>query len=210
MFTGIIEEVGKIIKKNRKGDGIEFSVSSNKLIKEMEIGDSIAVNGVCQTVEKIEKNSFVFSTVSETIKKTNLGNLTINSFVNLESSLTLSKKISGHLVYGHVDCTGKILKIIDKNVGHEVTVLYPEEFYKYLINVGSISLNGISLTVANFNNTQFTVAIIPHTWENTVLKYSKIGDNLNLEFDILGKYVEKIVSKKGNILTENMLQSFGF
>lgn len=209
MFTGIIEEIGKVTKKNRKGDGIEFSVSSNKLIADMQVGDSISVNGVCQTVEKIENKVFNFSTVDETLKKTNLGELNVNSFVNLESSLTLQKKISGHLVYGHVDCTGKILQIVNKNVGYELTVLYPREFNNYLINVGSISLNGISLTVAKFNQTQFTLAIIPHTWENTIMKYSKIGDKVNLEFDIIGKYVEKIINKENKILTESIFKSFG-
>jgi len=210
MFTGIVEEIGKVIKKNRKGDGIEFSISSKLLIKELSLGDSISVNGVCQTVEKKDENSFNVSTVEETLKKTNLGQLSVNSFVNLESSLTLNKKISGHLVYGHVDCTGKIVKLITKDLGYQLTIQYPKEFYKYLINVGSISLNGISLTVANFNDSVLDVAIIPHTWVNTVLKYVKIGDELNLEFDIIGKYVEKIVGKKENRLTEDYLKKLGF
>jgi riboflavin synthase len=210
MFTGIVEEIGKVIKKNRKGDGIEFSIFSELLIKDIFLGDSISVNGVCQTVEKKEGNTFNISTVEETLKKTNLGQLSVNSFVNLESSLTLNKKISGHLVYGHVDCTGKIVKLITKDLGYQLTIQYPKEFYKYLINVGSISLNGISLTVANFNDSVLDVAIIPHTWVNTVLKYVKIGDELNLEFDIIGKYVEKIVGKKENRLTEDYLKKLGF
>ncbi|HPN38228.1 MAG TPA: riboflavin synthase [Melioribacteraceae bacterium] len=210
MFTGIVEEIGKVIKKNRKGDGIEFTISSSTLISNMEIGDSISVNGVCQTVEKLEADKFIFSTVEETIKKTNLGELSINSFVNLESSLTLSKKISGHLVYGHVDCTGKIVKIINKNVGYQITISYPQKFNKYLIHVGSIALSGISLTIAEYNIKDFTVAVIPHTWHNTILKYAKVGDLLNLEFDVLGKYVEKMTGKGKSELNENMLKNLGF
>ncbi len=210
MFTGIIEEIGKILKKNRKGEGIEFYISSSVLLREMSNGDSISVNGVCQTVEKKDDKGFYISAVEETLKKTNLGLLNVNSFVNLESSLTLNKKISGHLVYGHVDCTGKITKIINKNLGIQVLISYPKEYNQYLIHVGSISINGISLTVSNFKDNQLEVSIIPHTWENTVLKYAKIGDLVNLEFDIIGKYVEKFVKKSNGNITESMLKNLGY
>lgn len=210
MFTGIIEEVGKILKKQRKGEGIEFYISASILLKDMSIGDSISVNGVCQTVEKKDDKGFYISTVEETLNKTNLGLLNINSFVNLESSLTLNKKISGHLVYGHVDCTGKIVKIINKNLGIQVWISYPKEYNKYLIHVGSISINGISLTVSNFSENQFEVSIIPHTWANTVLKYAKVGDLVNLEFDVIGKYVEKFVNQKNGSITESMLKNLGY
>ncbi len=210
MFTGIVEELGKINLIKNAGFGKEISINSNILISDMNIGDSICVNGVCQTVEKISGTSFFVTAVEETLKKTNFGLLKPNMLVNLESSLTLTKKISGHLVYGHVDCVGEILEIKQESVGFKLKISYPNEYSKYIIHVGSISLNGVSLTIAEFSSNSFVVAVIPHTWNNTAFKYNKPGDSLNLEFDVIGKYVDRIKSSGNNQITEDWLKSKGF
>lgn len=210
MFTGIVEEIGKVVRKIPVGNGYEFCVESSKLVKQMESGDSIAVNGVCQTVEHFTDKTFSFTTVEETIKKTNLGELKNNDSVNLESSLTLNKKISGHLVYGHVDCVGSLKNIKKQTNGTLISVEYPTNYKKFLVNVGSICLNGVSLTVADFTDITLTCAIIPHTWANTIFKNAKITDKINIEFDIIGKYVNRMLSNNDIQISEEWLKSKGF
>ncbi len=210
MFTGIVEEIGRVVRKVSIGNGYGFCVKAPNLAKQLVSGDSIAVNGVCQTVEEYTDETFSFTTVEETIKKTNLGDVKPNDFVNLESSLTLNKKISGHLVYGHVDCVGR-LKIINKQTnGILISVEYSPDYKKYLVHVGSICLNGVSLTVAEFSNNTLTCAIIPHTWENTIFNIAKINDKINIEFDIIGKYVNGILNNNGSQISEEWLKSKGF
>lgn len=210
LFTGIVEEIGKVIRKVPVGSGYEFCVESSKLVKSIENGDSIAVNGVCQTVERYSEKSFFFTTVEETIKKTNLGDLKNNDFVNLESSLNLNKKISGHLVYGHVDCVGRLKSIKKQTNATLISIEYPTNYKKYLVHVGSICLNGVSLTVADFSDNVVTCAIIPHTWENTIFDNSKVNDKINIEFDIIGKYVDRMLNNKDSQISEEWLKSKGF
>jgi riboflavin synthase len=212
MFTGLVEEIGKVFKLKRLGSGIEYSIKCEKVLKNLEVGDSISVNGVCQTVTKFDENSFTVFAVEETLNKTTLKKLKINDIVNLETSLTLNKKIGGHLVYGHVDTVGKIININKSPNEILLTVEFDREFNKYVIHVGSIAIDGVSLTIAKLSDNSITVAIIPHTWTNTIFKTKIVGDLVNLEFDFIGKYVEKQLSQtsqKSNV-TIDWLREHGF
>lgn len=212
MFTGLVEEIGKVFKLKRLGSGIEYSIKCEKVLKNLEVGDSISVNGVCQTVTKFDENSFTVFAVEETLNKTTLKKLKINDIVNLETSLTLNKKIGGHLVYGHVDTVGKIININKSPNEILLTVEFDREFNKYVIHVGSIAIDGVSLTIAKLSDNSITVAIIPHTWINTIFKTKIVGDLVNLEFDFIGKYVEKQLSQtsqKSNV-TIDWLREHGF
>jgi riboflavin synthase, alpha subunit len=211
MFTGLVEEIGTVEKTVKKGGGLSFAVSAKILFDDLKIGDSVNVNGVCQTVVKISKNIFEFDTIGETITKTTLGKLKAKDKVNLERSLTPSSRMGGHIVLGHTDTTGKIINIKNDAEGIELTIKFPEEFSMYLVHVGSITIDGISLTVASNKDDVFTVAVIPHTWKETILVYKKAGDSVNLEFDILGKYAYSILSAgKKQKIDMNMLRKFGF
>lgn len=212
MFTGLIEETGILKKKIPSGGGFNLTISAKVIMKNLEIGDSININGTCQTVVAFDRETFTVTAVEETLKKTNLGSLQINEIVNLESSLTLNKKLGGHIVLGHVDDCGVITGIKKLQTSYLVKVSYPKEYAKYIINVGAIAVNGVSLTVAEFDDKTFTVSIIPHTWEAANFCTLAAGSKVNLEFDVLGKYVERILglSKKDEGLTEGRLKELGF
>lgn len=211
MFTGLIEEIGIVKSITPLGGGRSITVYCSRILEGIKTGDSININGACQTVEKIEKDSFTVTAVEETVKKTTLGNFKKGEKVNLESSLTLSKKLGGHFVLGHVDTTGKIISITKQPASYLVSISYPSEYSKFIIHVGAIAVDGISLTVADFNQHQLTVSIIPHTWKETTLQDRKTGSLVNLEFDVIGKYVSRILGyeKQGGI-TENWLKELGF
>jgi len=168
-------------------------VRSKKLIKEIKIGDSIAINGVCLTVFERQTDRFKVEAVEETIKKTNLGDLKTGDLVNLELSLKLEERLGGHIVLGHVDTTGTIKSIKKLKNSWIFEIEFPEKFGRYIISEGSIAVDGISLTVAELDANRFKVSIIPFTWENTNLKFRKVGDRVNLEFDFFGKYVERFL-----------------
>lgn len=211
MFTGLVEEIGIVKNIKPLGKGREIIISSKVINKELQIGDSVNVNGVCQTVETYDSNSFKVTAVEETLKKTNLGSLKVNDKVNLESSLTMSKKLGGHFVLGHIDTTGTISKIEKLTASWNLTVKYPKEYSKYLIHVGSIAIDGVSLTVAENSESDFSVAVIPHTWENTIFHSKKSGDSVNLEFDVLGKYVDNILNGKNKSgFTIDRLKDLGY
>ncbi len=196
MFTGLIEEIGIIKNKISLGGGIKFIISASKVLNNLSIGDSININGACQTVVEKNKNYFSVETVEATLKKTNFNQLRIGDKVNIERSLKVENMFGGHFVLGHIDSVGKIKEIKKLTTSYLIKIQYPKEFSKYLINVGSIAIEGISLTIAEIKNDSFTVSIIPHTWKETNLSLKKIGDKVNLEFDVLGKYVEKILSQR--------------
>lgn len=158
------------------------------------IDESISVNGVCLTVTGFNKRTFTVQSVEETLRKTSIGELKKESPVNLERSLTLQKGIEGHLVQGHVDTTGTITDIEKEKTGWLLTIQYPEKFTNMVVGRGSITMEGISLTVARENGNSFIVAIIPYTWNHTNLKHKSIGDSVNLEFDVIGKYVVKYLA----------------
>lgn len=188
MFTGIISEVGTVSSiKNMQG-GKELAIACSFAGTTHE-DESIAVNGVCLTVVSFNEDEFHVQCVEETLRKTGLGDLQEGSPVNLERSLTLDKGIEGHLVQGHVDTTGTITSIDQKDADLLITVEYPDEFKDLVVGRGSIAIDGISLTIARNEENRFTVAIIPYTWDYTNLKDRKEGERVNLEFDMFGKYI---------------------
>lgn len=197
MFTGIIQEVGKIKSiKSLNGGGQEMKVSCS-FSDTCHEDESISINGACHTVVAFDETTFTVQSVEETLRKTSLGSLKENDPVNLERSLTLQKGIEGHLVQGHVDTTGTISGIEKEETGWLLTVEYPSEFENMIVGRGSITMEGISLTVARESGNSFVVAIIPYTWDHTNLKDKAVGDKVNLEFDVIGKYVVKYLANVG-------------
>lgn len=196
MFTGIIEETGKIKSASAIKGGRELIIEA-PFASDTHLDESIAVNGVCLTVVSFDDDSFKVQCVEETLRKTSLGNLKEGDVVNLERSLTLEKAIEGHIVQGHVDTVGKIKEIDRSGADLLLHIQFPENYKDYIVGRGSIAVHGISLTVAREEDTVFTVAIIPYTWEHTNLKNLEPGDEVNLEFDIFGKYILKYLQKRG-------------
>ncbi len=196
MFTGLVEEIGKVEDKIPEGLGYRLIISASKVLEDLEIGSSISVNGTCLTVVKLEKNTFSVEAIEETLKKTNLGELKAGGKVNLERSLKADARLGGHFVLGHIDTTGKILDIKELTNSHFIKISFPKEFRQYLIYVGSIAIDGVSMTVAELSESDFSIGIIPHTWDETIFSTRKKGDTVNLEFDVLGKYVERIMLAK--------------
>ena len=198
MFTGIIQSIGKL-KKEKKFLIIEIIDQPF----DMQIGDSIAVNGICLTVKEISNNQFKVDVSEETLKKTTLGEKSsINQIVNLEPALRISDRLGGHIVSGHIDGLGKVENIEKLEKSWLLTIKWQyKKFSKYIVDKGSICVNGISLTIAKSENQGeiFTIAIIPHTWDNTNLKNLAIGDSVNLEGDALIKYVEKLLQFNNNL-----------
>lgn len=196
MFTGIVEETG--VLESIKGSVI--TVRCKKVLENTKLGDSIAINGCCQTVVKLTAETFSADVSDETFKITNFKTLKKGDIVNLERALTPTSRLGGHIVQGHIDCTAKYLG----NMKFQV------ENSKYIVYKGAITVNGVSLTVSGLDGNIFSVAIIPHTVENTNLKHLKTGDLVNIETDILGRYVEKFLSISHNKIDENFLAQNGF
>lgn len=196
MFTGLVEEKGELIDKIKTGDGYQLVIAASKIMEDLGIGSSISVNGCCLTVVKKDGNNFSVDTIEETLKKTNLGSLKINDNVNLERPLKADARLGGHFVLGHVDTKGEVVEIKELSNSHFLTIRYPDDFKKYLIYVGSVAIDGVSMTVAQLAGNTFSVGIIPFTWQETIFSNKKVGDTVNLEFDVLGKYVERIMSAK--------------
>ncbi len=193
MFTGLVKELGKIVKITPNNEGKEFTIASKSLIKEIGIDDSVAVNGCCQTVVAFDKETFTVQAVHVTLEKTTFSTLKTGDEVNLELALRLSDRLGGHLVQGHVNGVGSLQSVTRKGKNYILRIRGPENLSKYIVKEGSIAIEGISLTVADKKANDFEVSIIPHTWENTILRNRKVGDGLNLEIDILAKYVESIL-----------------
>jgi riboflavin synthase len=187
MFTGIIEELGKVKRIAQSGRMKLFEITSDKTLQDTKIGESVAVNGACLTVVSLKDNSFSFEVMPETLKSTNLGLLKIGDKVNLERSLKLGDRVSGHFVSGHIDCLGLVRRKSLRNGNLEFAVAIPPLYLKYCLPKGSISLDGISLTLADKRANIISVYIIPHTLKNTTLSFKGPSDRLNVEFDILAK-----------------------
>jgi riboflavin synthase len=196
MFTGLVEETGTVLNKTAIGDGYQLSFKADAVMSDLQLGSSIAINGCCLTVVKLGENSFSVDTIEETLKKTNLGKLQNGQRVNLERSLKADARLGGHFVLGHVDTTGTVEGIKELSTSHFLTISFPESFGKYLIYVGSVAIDGVSMTVAEIKDNTFSVGIIPHTWKETIFSDKKPGDTVNLEFDVLGKYVDRIMEGK--------------
>ncbi|MBI5753589.1 riboflavin synthase [Candidatus Peregrinibacteria bacterium] len=195
MFTGIIQELGKVKKLKKSPQGLDFFIESKKILKNKKIGDSISVNGVCLTVIKITGSGFQVQIVEETLSKTNLKDLKIGDEINLESALTLNQTLNGHLVQGHIDTEGTVENLNGKG---DLTIHFPEDISCYLAFKGSITINGVSLTISNLQDSTFSVALIPHTLQTTNLKNLKKGDKVNLEVDLIARYLKNLLDKKAD------------
>jgi riboflavin synthase len=196
MFTGLVEETGRLKQKIKTGDGFQLVISASKVMDDLNVGSSISVNGCCLTVVKKNDRTFSVDTIEETLKKTDLGALEINDRVNLERPLKADARLGGHFVLGHVDTTGIVKEVIELSNSHFMRINFPADFKKYLIYVGSISIDGVSMTIAELGDDWFGVGIIPFTWQETIFSDKKVGHKVNLEFDVLGKYVERIMEGK--------------
>lgn len=215
MFTGIVEEVGKIKKIEQNTVSARLSIEADKILEDVKEGDSIAVNGICLTVTSFTKNSFTADVMHETMNRTTLGKLKENSPVNLERALSVMGRFGGHMVSGHIDGRGKIVGIEKDDNAVLFTIETTEKILRYIVEKGSIAINGISLTVARVTSKNFTVSVIPHTLKVTTLGSFQKGDEVNLENDIVGKYIEKLLGlscpeKKESTLTMDFLIKNGF
>lgn len=192
MFTGIIKHFGKVVGVT----DTRLVIQTDKdLLKKLSSGMSVSVDGICLTVVSCDKKSFVIDFMPETSQRTNIQYLQKNSLVNLELPVTSETFLAGHFVQGHVDAVGKIKSIGKKGNSRIFTFSVPKNISKYIVEKGSITVNGISLTVIDITKNDFTVGIIPHTWENTMLRVVEVGDSVNLEVDVLAKYLEKLIGK---------------
>lgn len=212
MFTGIIEEIGEIKSFTHNSNGATIVVKCKDVLADTKLGDSIAINGCCQTVVDIKEDFFSARVSDETLNITNFTSLKSGDTVNLERALTLNSRLGGHIVSGHVDCVGKLIKKEQLTDFYNFDFEIPQNQEKYIVYKGSITVNGISLTVANIDKDIFRVAVIPHTYLNTNLQDLKTEDFVNIETDILGKYVEKLLSAKDNNsrISLEFLQKNGF
>lgn len=214
MFTGIVAGAGRVKSIHRKGGDFTLTVNGVSCVADPVIGESVAVDGVCLTVVAHEGDSLVFDVSTETIERTNFRELSEGVEVNLERALAAGDRLGGHYVQGHVDCVGRILRLDRAGQGYDLEVEIPREGMKYIVEKGSVALSGISLTVSRVMERSITVALIPHTFSVTCLKNKTIGSTLNVEYDIIAKYVENLVkpyasSKCGNI-DEDLLRRSGF
>src|SRR5215213_3487784 len=214
MFTGIIEELGQIAALEKHADGAKIKISARIVTEDTNEGDSIAVNGVCLTALNIKPDGFTADVSQETLDKSTLGRLKIGTKVNLERAVTPSTRLGGHIVQGHVDSRGKFVSATQNGDFWTVRVSFPKDIGQYLVYKGSISVEGISLTIAELGADFFEIAVIPKTWELTNLSTLKAGDEVNLETDVIAKYVERILlygrATESENITVEKLQKLGF
>ena len=196
MFTGLIEEVGEVIALRANGEPKQLQIAAPRLAGKTRIGDSVAVNGCCLTVASRSDNELIFDLLEETRDRTNLKAVRRDSRVNLEPALAAGGRLGGHFVQGHVDCATPIVALDEKGADLRVEIALPPEFAHYVVAKGSIAVNGISLTVAEISQKSFAVWIIPHTRAQTNLAAARRGDLVNLEFDLLAKYVERMLDRR--------------
>jgi riboflavin synthase len=197
MFTGLVEEVGSVVSAEVRENGTRLQIASPRTGPQTKTGESIALNGCCLTLALRRGDKLTFDLLQETIARTNLKNLRPNSRVNLERALRVDSRLGGHLVQGHVDCVSAIISFGRKGADFRLEVGLPSEFARYVVSKGSIAVNGISLTIAELHPKSFVTCIIPYTQRHTNLDRAKSGDLVNLEFDIVAKYVEKMIAPFG-------------
>lgn len=193
MFTGIVEELGKLLSLEMGSGSGTITIEAEKMLEDAGLGDSIAVNGACLTIRELGRGSFAADVMPETLRRTNLGNLKRGDIVNLERALSLSARLGGHLMLGHVDATGKVVSVRPEGTAVVYTMSAPEAVRRYILPQGSIGVDGISLTVTKLVGENFSVSLIPHTVEVTTLGHNGVGYEVNLEADVVGKYVEKMI-----------------
>lgn len=216
MFTGIVEEIGTIAGIQKGTKSAVLTIQAEKVFSDIHIGDSIALNGVCLTVTSFSGNTYTADVMNETLRRSSLGSLTIGSKVNLERAMAANGRFGGHIVSGHIDGTGTITKVEKDDNAIWYTIAAEENLMKYIVEKGSIAIDGISLTVAKRSDMDFAISMIPHTAKETVLSQKKPGDIVNLENDIVGKYIEQLMhyekkeEKKESRLTKEFLLQAGF
>jgi len=211
MFTGLIEEIGVLKRKLPSGGIIALEITAQTVLPGSKIGDSIAIDGVCLTVVRLNSDSFTVQAVQETVSGTTISGWKIGQRLNLERALAVGSRFGGHIVQGHIDGLGKIKSIVTASNEIRITVEAPPEIMKYIVRKGSIALDGISFTVADAFTNAFAIAIIPHTWEKTSIKYKSEGSPVNLETDILARYIEKFLFDRASPgLSEDFLRQAGF
>ena len=194
MFTGIIEELGRVRSIEERGENARIVIDARVVTEGTSHGDSIAVNGVCLTALDIHDDSFAADVSSETLLRSTLGSLKPGAPVNLERAVTLATRLGGHMVQGHVDARGQFMSVEDHGESWTVHIGFPPEIARYLVFKGSVAVEGISLTIANLGENYFEIAIIPKTWDVTNLSHLRPGDGVNLEVDVIGKYVERLLA----------------
>lgn len=216
MFTGLVAELGKVQNLSRQGNSYHLTVNAVKVMNNLKIGDSVAVNGACLTVVNLTESSFTADVMPETVRLTNIGGLRSGDKVNLERTLRLVDGLDGHIVSGHIEGLGTIISKTPEEIAIIVKIQAEPALLKYVIKKGSIAIDGISLTVINVDKNSFSVSLIPHTAKETTLGFKNAGDKVNLETDIIGKYVERMLmfnEKKSvakDLLSKNMLMENGF
>ncbi len=198
MFTGIIEETGTIASIQRGGVSARLRIRGSVIFDDLKLGDSVAVNGVCLTAAKIEGDSFEADVMAETLRRSGLGDLVPGSRVNLERAMAANGRFGGHIVSGHIDGTGTIRSMRQEGNAVWVQIAAPQNILRLIVEKGSIAIDGISLTVAALDESTFSVSVIPHTGEETTLLRRKAGDTVNLENDVVAKYVERLLTPSGN------------
>ena len=211
MFTGIIEEVGRVAGIRRLAQGVRLTIEGKRILADVHVGDSIAVNGICLTVTEFSSAAFSADVMAETLTRTSLGQLQQGSPVNLERAMSANGRFGGHIVTGHIDGVGTIKKIERDGIAVRYLIETVPQITKYVVEKGSIAIDGISLTVVSVGEGQFSVSVIPHTLEQTALGRKKIGDLVNLENDCIGKYVGKFLqTSHSSRVTEDFLHQYGY
>jgi len=193
MFTGIIEEVGTVMSVKSSANAMKLTIRAPKVTQDINMGDSIAVNGICLTACGLGRENFTVDVMGETLSRTSLKVLKCGSHVNLERALTLNGRLGGHIVSGHIDGTGTVTAIKNDDIARLITISAPQAVMDLIVEKGSVAVDGISLTVASVSSGDFTVSVIPHTMDNTILTEKTPGDTVNLENDCIGKYVRKLM-----------------
>ena len=210
MFTGIIEEIGTVVAMTRGARSFSLEVRAQKVLEDTKIGDSISTNGVCLTVTELSENSFKADVMPETVSRTALQELTAVSLLNLERALSLQTRLGGHIVTGHIDGTGRISQRRNDDNALWISIECAPSMLRHIVEKGSITIQGVSLTVARVDESSFAVSLIPHTQSVTTLHNLRIGSLVNLETDIIAKYVEKMLGKNSSEGIMNTLEKAGF
>ena len=216
MFTGIVEETGKLLSVEKGAASAVLTISARRVLEGTKLGDSIAVNGVCLTVTKKSEDRFSADVMAETLRRSSLGSLSVGASLNLERALAVGDRLGGHIVSGHIDGTGRIVSIRPEDTAVWYRIETDQKILRYIVEKGSVTVDGISLTVATVDARSFQVSVIPHTREVTALSERKVGDTVNLENDIIGKYVERLLRQESGEepeskgLTMDFLAEHGF
>lgn len=215
MFTGIIEEIGEVSRLQKREKSFKISIRASLILEDMKLGDSISTNGLCLTVSEFNQKEFTADIMPESLNRSNFGTLNVGAKVNLERAMSLNGRFGGHIVSGHIDGVGQILEVKKEENAIWFEIKTSLNLMRYIVEKGSITIDGISLTVAQVKSKSFSVSIIPHTLKKTIMADKKVGDTVNLENDILGKYIEKLwgdssSSMKESSVTKEKLFNNGF